>query len=110
LGGVTLNIDNDSLNAPVATVARSYKVTSTTPLNARSGPSTSYSIVRTYAPGSSISVVCQSSGQKVGTTSVWDRLTTGAWVSDYYVSTPSSTEFTSQLPRCTYPVRSRRRR
>jgi uncharacterized protein YraI len=102
-GGVTINIDNDALNAPVAVVARSYKVTSKTPLNARTGPSTKYSIVRSYDPGASLSVVCQTTGQKVGTTSVWDRLTNGAWVSDYYVSTPSSTGFTSQLPRCTYP-------
>jgi uncharacterized protein YraI len=102
-GGVTINIDNDVLKAPVASVARTYKVTSTTALNARSGPSTSYSIVRSYAPGASLPVVCQTTGKKVGTTSVWDRLTSGAWVSDYYVSTPSSTGFTSALPRCTYP-------
>ena len=102
-GGVTINIDNDIIKAPVATVARTYKVTSKTPLNARSGPSTSYSIVRSYDPGASLSVVCQTAGKKVGTTSVWDRLTSGAWVSDYYVSTPSSTGFTSALPRCTYP-------
>ena len=102
-GGVTINIDSDRVKAPVATVARSYKVTSSTPLNARSGPGSSYSIVRSYDSGASLSVVCQASGQKVGTSSVWSRLTTGAWVSDYYISTPSSTGFTSQLPRCTYP-------
>jgi uncharacterized protein YraI len=102
-GGVTINIDSDILKAPVASVARNYKVTSATSLNARSGPSTSYSVVRSYAPGASLPVVCQTTGKKVGTTSVWDRLTSGAWVSDYYVSTPSSTGFTSALPRCTYP-------
>ena len=102
-GGVTINIDSDIIKAPVASVARSYKVTSKTPLNARSGPATSYSIVRSYDPGASLSVVCQASGQKVGTTAVWDRLTNGAWVSDYYVSTPSNTGFTSALPRCIYP-------
>ncbi|HEX6327905.1 MAG TPA: glycoside hydrolase domain-containing protein [Jiangellaceae bacterium] len=102
-GGVTINIDSDIIKAPVASVARTYKVTSKTPLNARSGPATSYSIVRSYDPGASLSVVCQASGQKVGTTVVWDRLTSGAWVSDYYVSTPSNTGFTSALPRCIYP-------
>jgi uncharacterized protein YraI len=101
-GGVTINIDSDVIKAPVATVARTYKVTSKTPLNARSGPSTSYSIVRSYNPGASLSVVCQATGQKVGSTTVWDRLTNGAWVSDFYVSTPSSTGFTSALPRCVY--------
>lgn len=102
-GGVTINIDSDAIRAPVATVARAYRVTSTSPLNARSGPSTSYAVVRSYAPGASLPVVCQGLGQRVGTTAVWDRLTTGAWVSDHYVSTPSGTGFSPALPRCTYP-------
>lgn len=102
-GGVTINIDSDSLDAPVATVPRSYKVTSTTPLNARSGPATSYGVVTTHSPGSTLSVVCQTTGQKVGTSSVWDRLINGAWVSDYWVSTPSRTTFSAPLQRCTYP-------
>jgi uncharacterized protein YraI len=102
-GGVTINIDSDAIKAPVATVARTYRVTSSTSLNARTGPSTSYSVVRSYAPGATLTVVCQTTGKKVGTTTVWDRLATGAWVSDYYVSTPSNTKFTSQLPRCRYP-------
>lgn len=102
-GGVTLNIDSDNVRAPVATTARNYSVTSTTPLNARSGPAASYPVVTTYAPGATLSVVCQSSGQQVGPTAVWDRLTNGAWVSDRYVSTPSSTGFSSTLPRCAYP-------
>jgi uncharacterized protein YraI len=102
-GGVTINIDSDVIKAPVATVALRYRVTSKTALNARTGPSASYSVVRSYSSGSTLSVVCQTSGQKVGTTSVWDRLTSGAWVSDYYVSTPSNTGFTSALPRCAYP-------
>jgi uncharacterized protein YraI len=102
-GGVTINIDSDSLRGPVATVARAYRVTSTTPLNARTGPAATYPVVRTYQPGGSLSVVCQATGQKVGTTAVWNRLTSGAWVTDYYVSTPSSTGFTPVIPRCIYP-------
>lgn len=101
--GVTLNIDNDSLDAPVATVALPYRVTSTGSLNARSGPSTAYPVVATYASGATISVLCQTSGQRIGTTSVWDRLTNGAWVTDYYVSTPSKTTYSGPLQRCTYP-------
>lgn len=102
-GGVRINIDSDSLRAPVATVARRYKVTSKTALNARTGPSTSYPVARSHASGSTLSVVCQASGTKVGTSSVWDRLSDGTWVSDYYVSTPSSSGFSSALPLCTYP-------
>ncbi|WP_458246625.1 glycoside hydrolase domain-containing protein [Streptomyces sp. MAI_2237] len=102
-GGVTLNIDTDRLDAPVATVAHPYKVTSTTALNARTGPSTSYPVAATYAPGTTLDVVCQAPGAKVATTSVWDKLTNGAYVSDHYVSTPSGTGYSSPLPRCTYP-------
>ncbi|WP_036971350.1 glycoside hydrolase domain-containing protein, partial [Promicromonospora kroppenstedtii] len=103
-GGVTMNIDRDNVRAPVATVARSFSVTSTSPLNARSGPASSYPVVRSYAPGATLAVVCQGSGQQVGSTAVWDRLTNGAWVSDRYVSTPSNSGFSaSVLPRCAYP-------
>ncbi|MGH9250951.1 MAG: glycoside hydrolase domain-containing protein, partial [Acidimicrobiales bacterium] len=77
--------------------------TSSTNLNARSGPSTAYGVVGTHAPGSALAVVCQTAGSKVGSTSVWNRLTTGAWVSDYYVSTPSKTTYSAPLQLCTYP-------
>ncbi|MGH9250059.1 MAG: glycoside hydrolase domain-containing protein, partial [Acidimicrobiales bacterium] len=67
-GGVTLNIDSDSLNAPMATVPGTFRVTSSTNLNARSGPSTAYGVVGTHAPGSALAVVCQTAGSKVGST------------------------------------------
>ncbi|TDD70199.1 DUF1906 domain-containing protein [Jiangella aurantiaca] len=102
-GGVTLNIDSDALDAPVATVARNFRVTSTTALNARTGPSTAYPVTRSIAPGATVAVICQGHGQQVGTSAVWDRLTDGSWVADYYISTPSNTTFSSILPRCTYP-------
>ena len=101
-GGVTINIDNDQFDAPVATVRYGYRVTSSTPLNARSGPSTTYPIVRRLSSGANLSVLCQTTGMKVYTTSVWDRLSDGSYVSDYYVSTPSRTTFSGPLPRCTY--------
>jgi len=102
-GGASLNIDSDSLDAPVATVARAYRVTSTTPLNGRSGPSAAYPTVRSFAPASTVTVLCQGRGTTVGTTTVWDRLSDGTWVSDRYVSTPSGTGFSPPLPQCSYP-------
>ncbi|WP_228266145.1 glycoside hydrolase domain-containing protein [Microlunatus elymi] len=102
-GGVKLNIDSDIVKAPVATVARDYRVVGASSLNARSGPGTSYPITRTYASGATLPVICQGLGEKVGGTSVWNRLTTGAWVSDHYTSTPSDTGFSAGLPRCVYP-------
>ena len=102
-GGVTINIDSDRFDAPVATVAYSYTATGATPLNARSGPSTSYPVVATYPTGSTLKVVCQTPGSTVGTTKVWNKLTSGAYVTDYYVSTRSSTTYSAPVPRCTYP-------
>lgn len=102
-GGVTLNIDSDNLDAPVATVAYGYRVTSTSALNARTGPSTSYPVAATYAPGATVPVACQAPGARVGGTSVWDELATGTYVTDYYISTHSNTGYTAPLPRCSYP-------
>ena len=87
----------------MATVGYAYQITSSADLNGRSGPKTSTPIVQTYAPGTTVTVVCQTAGTKVGTTSVWNKLTDGNYVSDYYVSTPSNTTYSAPLPRCTYP-------
>jgi uncharacterized protein YraI len=103
-GGVSLHIDSDIIKGPVATVAKSYRVTGTTSvLNVRSGPSASSSIVGQLQPGSAVSVICQARGQLIGTTAVWDRISSGGYVSDRYVSTSSTTGFTAALPRCSYP-------
>jgi uncharacterized protein YraI len=103
-GGVTLNIDSDNFNAPVATVI--YRYTVTTQVNSvysRTGPSLAYPAVKAYPPKSIVNVVCQVTGTKVGTTSVWNKLSDGSYITDYYVSTPSNTGYTSWLPRCNYP-------
>ena len=102
-GGTTMNVDNDNLDAPAATVAYSYKVISRAGLNARSGPSTSHAIVKTHGPGSAMQVVCQAPGSAIAGTSVWDKLTDGTYVTDSYVSTPSKTGYSAPLPRCGYP-------
>jgi uncharacterized protein YraI len=100
-GGVKINIDRDSFDAPVATVA--YRYLATAAVNARTGPGISYPVVSTHPAGAALGVVCQSAGPKVGTTSVWDKLNTGRYVSDFYVSTPSTTSYSAPLPRCSYP-------
>jgi len=102
-GGVRMSIDRDRLDAPVATVAYGYTVTSRTALSAHSGPAAGYPVVRTYAPGSTVRVICQTPGSTVGTTGVWDKLSDGTYVTDYYVSTPSNTTYSRPLPRCSYP-------
>lgn len=102
-GGTTIWIDSNRLDTPVATLAYPYTVTSSTALNARTGPSASYPITRSHAPRAGLKVVCQTPGQKVGGTTVWNKLADGSYVSDRYVSTPSATGYSSPLPRCLYP-------
>ena len=102
-GGKTMTVDSNRWDAPVATVAYPYQATGSTPLNARRGPSTANSIAKTYATGATVQVICQTPGSPVGTTSVWDKLTDGTYVTDYYVSTPSKTTYSPPLPRCKYP-------
>ena len=102
-GGVKINIDSNRFDAPVATVGYAHQITSLPSLNGRSGPKTSTPIMQSYAPGATVGVVCQTAGSKIGTTSVWNKLTDGNYVSDYYVSTPSNTTYSAPLPRCTYP-------
>ena len=63
-GGVRINIDSDRFDAPVATVGYAYQITSSTDLNGRSGPKTTTPIVKTYAPGTTVTVVCQTPGHQ----------------------------------------------
>jgi uncharacterized protein YraI len=102
-GGIKIDIDSDRFDAPVATVGYGYQITSSANLNGRSGPNTSTPVVHTYPPGATAEVVCQTPGTKIGTTSVWDKLADGNYVSDYYVGTPSKTNYSAPLPRCSYP-------
>jgi uncharacterized protein YraI len=102
-GGVTIGINSDNLDAPVATVAHSETITSPSGLNARTGPSITAPIARSFAPSSTVQVICQTHGSAVGSTSVWDKLADGTYVTDSYVSTPSKTGYSAPLPRCAYP-------
>lgn len=102
-GGVRLNIDSDRFDAPVATVGLPFKVISTVPLNYRNAPTTSATVQGSYAPGTTLRAVCQTYGTTVHSTAVWDRLSNGAYVTDYYLSTPSKTTYSKPLPKCTYP-------
>jgi len=99
--GVTLNIDNDRFDAPVASVAYAYTVR--VAVLSRTGPGTNYPATATLAANSGVRVVCQTYGTKIGTTIVWDKLTNGTYVSDYYVRTPSYTGYSPPIPGCSYP-------
>jgi hypothetical protein len=102
-GGVTLTIDADNLDAPVATTAFGYQVTGGRPAVARSGPGRSYPAVQAYPAGAGVAVVCQAPGSGAGATTVWDKLTDGSYVTDVRVDTPSGAGYSAPVTRCRYP-------
>ncbi|MBH8590014.1 SH3 domain-containing protein [Paenactinomyces guangxiensis] len=63
------------------------------PVNVRSGPGTSYSIVGKKYDGDVVTIECQIRGEtvtgKYGTSDLWDRIGTGQYISDTYVYTGS---------------------
>lgn len=63
------------------------------PLTVRSGPGTGYSAAGSVADGATVTISCQTSGTSVagtfGTSTVWDRIGSGRYVSDAYVYTGS---------------------
>lgn len=100
-GGVTLNIDNDRFDAPVASVAYHYTVRTT--IHSYSGPSTAYPVRTTIAANASVRIVCQTFGPKIGTTTVWNKLIDGTYVTDYYVRTPNKPGYSAPIPGCSFP-------
>jgi LasA protease len=60
-------------------------------VNKRSGPGTGYAIVGSVADGATVSIACSANGTthtgRWGTTSLWNRLTDGTWISDAFVWT-----------------------
>jgi len=93
-GGVTLNIDSDSLDAPVATIAAPLRVTGRHAL-ARPRPDPASVQAADLSPGSTVHAVCRTQSRD----STWAALTTGSWVDDAELA-PGSV---AVLPDCTYP-------
>ncbi|MGW0928871.1 peptidoglycan DD-metalloendopeptidase family protein [Streptomyces sp. NPDC002644] len=60
-------------------------------VNKRSGPGTGYATVGSVADGAFVTVSCSRSGTthtgRFGTTSLWNRLSDGTWISDAYLWT-----------------------
>ncbi|EAW15359.1 uncharacterized protein ACLA_060270 [Aspergillus clavatus NRRL 1] len=56
-------------------------------VNCRSGPGTSYKVVKSYPKGHQVSIVCQATGTDVKGDSLWDKTSDGCYVADYYVKT-----------------------
>ncbi|GAB1513061.1 M23 family metallopeptidase [Actinophytocola sp. KF-1] len=60
-------------------------------VNKRTGPGTGYALAGTVADGATVSISCSANGTthtgRWGTTSLWNRLTDGTWVTDAFMWT-----------------------
>ncbi|KAK9319794.1 hypothetical protein V1517DRAFT_28082 [Lipomyces orientalis] len=65
-------------------------------VNCRSGPGTSYSVVKTYSKGQDVSITCQAPGTDINGDNLWDKTSDGCYVADYYVSTGTTGYVTSE--------------
>jgi len=77
-------------------------------LNERSAPTSQSKKLGTLSDGDRVEVVCQTTGERLpgangATSSIWDRLDNGAYVSDVYVDTPATGAYSSGLSGCPKP-------
>jgi len=70
---------------PTDATSAAVNITSGT-LNVRSGPGTGYSTVGSLGDGAALRVECRSWGTSIDGNSVWDRIGTGRYVADKYVT------------------------
>jgi hypothetical protein len=72
------------------------------PLTVRAGASTSTAAVGTVADGATVHISCQKRGESVtgtfGTSTLWDKIGTGRFIADAYVSTGSDGQVAPTCP------------
>lgn len=79
-----------------------YNVTGTggVGLRARTAPNTSSGIVRTLPEGAAIDITCQTQGENVRGSTIWDKLSDGSYISDFYTTTPVYAAYSPGIPVC----------
>ena len=89
----TLAVSGLALTAVSASAASGTVATAGAALTVRTGPGVSYAVAGKVADGAHITISCQTAGSKVsgtyGTTTIWDKVGAGRFVSDAYVYTGS---------------------
>ena len=85
--------------APAQPVGHPYLTTDT--VRQRSGPGTGYRTLGILPAGQRIMIVCQvRSSSVINGTAIWDRLSDGSYVTDYYTTTPAFNRFSPGLSAC----------
>lgn len=90
-----------SYPVPTAPTPAGHPYRTTEYLREHSGPAVWYRTRGILAPGQQIMIVCQlRSTSVVRGTGIWDRLSDGSYITDYYTTTPSYNSFTPGIPHC----------
>ncbi|KAJ5470764.1 hypothetical protein N7530_008121 [Penicillium desertorum] len=81
--------------AALTPIANAYPITGDG-VNCRSGPGTSYSVVKSYKQGADVAITCQTAGTSVNGNEIWDKTEDGCYITDYYIRTGSSSYVTKK--------------
>ncbi|CAI7595369.1 unnamed protein product [Penicillium palitans] len=81
--------------ATITPIVNAYPITGDV-VNCRSGPGTSYSVVKSYKKGADVAITCQAAGTTVNGNGIWDKTSDGCYVADYYIRTGSSSYVTKK--------------
>jgi surface antigen len=100
LAAVSLGLTAVAGPAEAAAAYGPYLSVASPSLNERSAPTTAATVVGSLAYHSSIEISCQTSGSLVVASTVWDKLTNGDFISDYWTNTPGQDTWTAAIPRC----------
>ncbi len=80
-------------SSTTASAATTYAIAPGITVNVRTGPGTTYTIVRVLPEGSKVPIYCQTPGTTVsgyyGTSNSWDNISNGEYIADAYVNTGS---------------------
>lgn len=66
----------------------------------RSGPGTNHAVIGRLNHNSPIDIACQTTGSNVRGSNIWDKLSSGGYISDYFTTTPVFNGFSPGIPRC----------
>lgn len=78
-----------TISVLAASFASAYPITGDD-VKCRVGPGTSYAVKKTLKKGTDVKITCQTEGTTISGNSLWDKISDGCYVSDYYVKTGSN--------------------
>ena len=77
-----------------------YSVYGTPALSEHTSPTVRSSTQRTLTDGNTVYLTCQAAGSDVHGSTLWDKLTNGGWIPDYFVDTSNVGTFSYPVPPC----------